>query len=819
MIDRLRSAIARSTGHVPTVALSAPARKPMSERLGWKAISGRLFRKYMMLFGIVVGVLLISNEMVELWFSNSEYKSSFVRIQSEQAEAASAKLEQFVKDIESQIGWTTQLPWSASTLDQRQFDGLRLLRQVPAITELSQLDSNGIEQLRVSRLAMDVVGSHTDFSKDPKFTQAVANKRYYGPVYFYRESEPYMTLSLAGTRRDAGVSVAEVNLKLIWDVINNIKVGSGGKAYLVDAKGRLIAHPDISLVLRNTDMTVLPHVAAALGNTRTNSSEAEEAVDLQGREVLTAHAPVPPLGWLVFVELPIDEAYAPLYQAVRRSTLLLLAGLCLAALAGVFLARKIVVPIQALRAGAAKIGAGDLSQRISVKTGDELELLGDQFNNMAEQLQDSYADLERKVDTRTRELAQSVEELRALGEVSQAINSSLQLERVLSTIVSRAVQISGTDAGAIYVFDEATRLFRLAATFGMSQEMIDAISAQRVSLSESHIGPATQRRTPVQVLDLRDEPMTSVNKIVLEAGYRALLVVPLLRNDLIVGALVVRRREPGAFPESTIRLLETFASQSVLAIQNARLFHEIEEKGRLLEIASEHKSQFLANMSHELRTPLNAILGYTELVLDGIYGEPPAKMEEVLTRVHSNGRHLLSLINDVLDLSKIEAGQLTLSLSDYSVQDMVQSVATIVEPLAAAKKLALEIAIAPDLPLGHGDERRLSQVLLNLMGNAVKFTDSGKVVVEASAADGTFTLAVSDTGPGIAEGEEARIFEEFQQVDSSATKQKGGTGLGLAIAKRIVEMHGGRIKVQSKLGVGSIFSFSIPVRVESQVDI
>ncbi len=258
----------------------------MSEKLGWKAISGRLFRKYMMLFGIVVGVLLISNEMLELWFSYSEYKASFVRIQSEQAEAASAKIEQFVKDIESQIGWTTQLPWSASTLDQRQFDGLRLLRQVPAITELSQLDSNGIEQLRVSRLAMDVVGSHTDFSKDPKFTQAVANKRYYGPVYFYRESEPYMTLSLAGTRRDAGVSVAEVNLKLIWDVINNIKVGTNGKAYLVDRNGRLIAHPDISLVLRNTDMTVLPQVAAAHGNTRTNSSEAEEAVDLQNHQGL-----------------------------------------------------------------------------------------------------------------------------------------------------------------------------------------------------------------------------------------------------------------------------------------------------------------------------------------------------------------------------------------------------------------------------------------------------------------------------------------------------------------------------------------------------
>ncbi len=802
----------------PTRApVAEPVREPLADKLGWKRISGRLFRKYITLFVAVVGVLLVSNEIFELLFSYSEYKASLVRIQSEQAEAASAKIEQFIKDIESQIGWTTQLPWSASTLDQRQFDGLRLLRQVPAITELSQLNSNGIEQLRVSRLAMDVVGSHADLSKDPKFTEAVANKKYYGPVYFYRKSEPYMTLSLAGTRRDAGVSVAEVNLKLIWDVINNIKVGINGKAYLINANGRLIAHPDISFVLRNTDMTVLPQVAAARGSAGVGASESQEAIDLQGHKVLTAHAPVAPLGWIVFVELPLDEAYASLYQSIQRSALLLLAGLFLAVLSGVFLARKIVVPIQALRSGAARIGAGDLSQRISVKTGDELELLGDQFNNMASQLEESYADLEQKVEVRTRELAKSVEELRALGEIGQAVNSTLDLEKVLFTIVSRAVQISGTDAGAIYAFDDATATFRLAATFGMNQELIDGISAQHVGLNDGHIGPATQQREPVQVTDLRNEPMTPLNKIIVEAGFRGLLVVPLLRPDVVIGALVVRRKEPGTFPEPTVRLLETFASQSVLAIQNARLFHEIEEKGHQLEVVSQHKSQFLANMSHELRTPLNAILGYTELILDAIYGEPPEKMRSVLIRVQTNGRHLLGLINDVLDLSKIEAGQLTLSLTDYSLQDLIHGVFTTVEPLAAAKKLTLDIAIAPDLPTGRGDERRLSQVLLNVVGNAVKFTDAGKVAIEASVTDGAFNLAVRDTGPGIADGDANKIFEEFQQADSSATKKKGGTGLGLAIAKRIVEMHGGRIAVQSKLGAGSTFYIHVPVRVETQV--
>jgi signal transduction histidine kinase len=288
-----------------------------------------------------------------------------------------------------------------------------------------------------------------------------------------------------------------------------------------------------------------------------------------------------------------------------------------------------------------------------------------------------------------------------------------------------------------------------------------------------------------------------------------------LRPDHIFGALVVRRRQPGEFPKATVDLLQTFATQSVLAIQNARLFTEIEEKSRQLEVASQHKSQFLANMSHELRTPLNAILGYTELMIDNIYGEVPAKMRGVLDRVQSNGRHLLGLINDVLDLSKIEAGQITLSVDDYSLGDIVQGVITSVESLATEKRLNLKIDVPPDLPAGRGDERRIAQVLLNLVGNAIKFTDQGEVAISASATNGAFTIAVRDTGPGIPLSEQVKIFEEFHQADNSATKTKGGTGLGLSIAKRIIEMHGGHISVQSSPGFGSTFSVSLPVNVSA----
>jgi signal transduction histidine kinase len=299
-------------------------------------------------------------------------------------------------------------------------------------------------------------------------------------------------------------------------------------------------------------------------------------------------------------------------------------------------------------------------------------------------------------------------------------------------------------------------------------------------------------------------------------GYRSLLAVPLLLEQQIFGGLVVYRPQSGSFSPDVVNLLQTFATQSVLAIQNARLFREIEEKGYQLEIASKHKSQFLANMSHELRTPLNAILGYTELIMDDIYGEVPEKIREVLDRVQQSGRHLLGLINDVLDISKMEAGQLTLSVNDYSMKEVVQTVVAAVESLAAEKRLALNVQVPDDLPMGKGDDRRIAQVLLNLVGNAIKFTEVGEVRVKAAAADGSFTVSVSDTGPGISEADQQKIFEEFQQVDTSSTRQKGGTGLGLSIAKRIVEMHGGRIWVESSLGKGSTFRFTLPVRVERQ---
>jgi signal transduction histidine kinase len=799
-------------GAVTALAPAFAPRLSRSAKSRPKGFRGRLFGKYVALFVAVVCVALLANGAFEIWFLYHEHRESQVRIQREQAAAAAAKIGQFVREIEAQLGWTTQLPWTASTLEQRRVDALRLLRQVPAITEFAQLDPGGRQQIQVSRTAMNVIGSGIDFSGDAKFIEAKAHKIYYGPVYFRRNSEPYMTIAMGGVRRDDGVSIAEVNLKYIWDVVSQIKVGEHGEAYVVDSRGRLIAHPDLSLVLRNIDLSRLTQVKAAAAGVASRP-EQEPAQNLAGLHVLVAHATIPSLGWTVFVELPTGEADSPLYAELGRTALVLLAALGLAALAGTVLAHKMLVPIRALRAGAARIGSGDLDQRIAIDTGDELEELADQFNDMAGRLRESYADLEKKVESRTHELAQSVEELRALGEVSQAVNSSLDTETVLSTIVAKAVQISDTDAGAIYVFDPDREEFELSATHAMPAGLIDDIRRIRLRAEDNALGRAMMERRTIQFADIRELRRTPLQEAITRAGFCALMAVPLLRPDHVVGSLIVRRKQPGLLPQSTVDLLQTFAAQSVIAIENARLFHEIAEKSRQLELESLHKSQFLANMSHELRTPLNAILGYTELILDKIYGETPLKMRSVLERVQINGRHLLGLINDVLDLSKIEAGELRLTLSDYSLEDVVRTVFTGVEALAAGKGLAFKTEITPDLPRGHGDERRIAQVLLNLTGNAIKFTDAGEVTINASAQADSFTVAVRDTGPGIEEADQARIFGEFQQVDSSSTRTKGGSGLGLSIAKRIVEMHGGRIWVESTPGSGSTFSFSLPINV------
>ena len=595
--------------------------------------SGRLFRKYVLFFAAVLCATLVANGFLDIWFSYREQKALLIRIQSEQADAVAAKIGQFIKEIESQVGWATELPWSPATTEQRRLDALRLLRQVPAIIELAQLDSAGKERLRVSRVAMDVIDSRVDRSNEAAFAEAVARKIYRGPVHFRVESEPFMTLALTGARREAGVSVVEVNLTFIWDVISQIKVGERGRAYVIDEQSRLIAHPDISLVLSNSDLGHLAQVRAARASASEPAQELEPVKDIQGDRVLSAYAAVPTLGWLVFVELPVAEAYAPIYATIRRSGALLAVALVLALLASVLLARRMVAPIQALRTGAERIGSGDLAQRISIESGDEFEALGDQFNNMALRLEESYATLERKVQERTHQL----------------------------------------------------------------------------------------------------------------------------------------------------------------------------------ELANLARSRFLAVATHDLRQPLHALgLFVAQLRTRLDAGERDQLLEHIDAAVAA----MNELFKALLDISKLDAGVLTPDLSEFPVEQLLKRIETTFA--AAAREKGLRLRVVPSSAWVRSDFIMLERILLNLVSNAVRYTELGGVVVGCRRRSDEVRIDVCDSGIGIPEEHQRDVFTEFYRLGGPDRDRAGGLGLGLAIVERLGRLLDHPVGLISQPGRGTRFSVSVPLTVSRE---
>jgi len=424
-----------------------------------------------------------------------------------------------------------------------------------------------------------------------------------------------------------------------------------------------------------------------------------------------------------------------------------------------------------------------------------------------------------ELKTRTTELTQSVGELRALGDVGQAVSSTLDLGTVLSTIVSRANQLAGMDAGAIYEYDETREEFYLHATDRLPDELVAALRAVPIRKGEGALGRLAVIGEPVQVRNIVDESsyQSHLREILIRLGYRSLLAVPLLRENHLLGGLVVNRKVAGEFAPKVIELLKTFATQSALAIQNARLFREIEDKSRQLEVASQHKSEFLANMSHELRTPLNAIIGFSEVLAERMFGEINDKQAEYLSDILDSGRHLLSLINDILDLSKIEAGRMELNLADFDLPTAIGNTLMLMKERAHRREITLGRTVDERLGMIRADERKVKQVLLNLLSNALKFTpEGGRIDVRAILCDGNVEISVTDTGVGIAPEDQASVFEEFRQVGAASIKVEG-TGLGLAISRKFIELHGGKIWVESELGRGSTFAFRLPLTIGCKV--
>jgi signal transduction histidine kinase len=530
--------------------------------------------------------------------------------------------------------------------------------------------------------------------------------------------------------------------------------------------------------------------------------------------VLTAHAMIPGLRWTVFAEQPLEEALAPIEASIKRSLMLLALGVGLAMVASLFLARRMVRPIQALQVGAARIGGGELGHRIDIRTGDELETLARDFNRMTEQVRESYATLEQRVVERTQALTESLEQQTATAEILRVISGSpTDVQPVLDAVAANAARVCDATDALIRRVD-GDRI-ALVAHFG-TLATLEAPPLTRASVA----GRAILDCETVQVTDMLDDSVAgefSEGRLMADRGqYRTVLATPLVReaDHVAVGVIVVRRADVHPFTDKQIALLQTFASQSVIAIENVRLFTELQERTSQLQVANRHKDEFLANMSHELRTPLNAIIGFSEVMLERMFGDVNAKQEEYLNDILSSGRHLLSLINDILDLAKIESGKMDLELTDFSLPVAIDNALTLVHERAARRGLTLTQEVDERVADFRGDERKIKQVLLNLLSNAIKFTpEGGTVAVRAHVKGEVVEIAVADTGVGIAPEDQELVFEEFRQVGTDVAKKHEGTGLGLALARRFVELHGGNIWLESEVGVGSTFTFALPVRL------
>lgn len=608
---------------------------------------GRLVRRYFFVSVILIAGGLITSGLLEIYFRYGESREHLAFLQREAATVAAIKIERFVQDVETAMRAAAkgQAIGGEGVLSDYRFELKRLLFLAPAITEAVALDAYGIKQVQISRsraVSTDVV---SDFSTSPAFRQAIQGKPYFGPVYFARASEPYMTIALPIEHfrgNVIGVLQAEVNLKYVWDVVSHIKAGRAGYAYAVSRSGELIAHPDISLVLQGRNLSQLDQVQAAFQPVADGQGAKSTVVrNLQGRNVISSFALLPRLDWAVFIERPVEEAYGALYTSVLRTSALLLVGLGMALFASFFVARRVIGPLRVLGEGVNRIGTGDLSFRVALTTGDEIEVLAEEFNKMTAALQQAYAGLEQKVAERTQELAQANQQL---------------------------------------------------------------------------------------------------------------------------------------------------------------------------DKASHHKSAFLASMSHEFRTPLNAIIGFSEVLMDPSLKVTEEERKQFLSDILNSGKHLLNLINEILDLSKIEAGRMELEIEMWSLRDILEVVQNTMRPLAAKKGIELQVESNGQIPPVPLDVSRVRQVLLNLVGNAIKFTpEGGQVWVRADADDGAARIEVGDTGPGIPPEERQRIFFEFQQVTTGIRSDKPeGTGLGLALAKKFVEMHGGKLWVESEVGKGSRFFFTLP---------
>jgi signal transduction histidine kinase len=787
--------------------------------------SQSLFRKYLLILVALLSVILIANGAINIYSSFQANKEALLRLQKQEAITASETIGRFIADVVRQIQLTTEVQPSLAA-DDSDSEVYRLLRQVPAITDVSYLDSYGREQLRVSRLDLDVIGSQADLSGKPTFLQAKSKGIYFGPVYFREESEPYMTIAVAGSGAAGGVTIAELNLKFIWEVVSRIRVGKAGYAYVIDPAGTLVAHPNISMVLRKTNLSSLPAVRGALAN-RANPVQAETATiaeSLDGRQVLTAYAIIPPLDWFVFVELPVTEAFAPLYDSIWRAGLLLVGALALAFLASLFLARKMAVPIQALRRGAARIGGGDLGQRISIKTGDELEALADQFNDMAARLQQSYAGLEKLVEERTAELQRRGAVLRVTFDNMQHGVLMFDREQRLATWNRQIVELLDLPQSFLTSKSNFADFIRFLADRGEYGSANTEAEVQRLVAAATQHHAFERIRPNGTVLEIRHNPLSEGGMVIIYTD---------------ITATKQRERELEAARDAAAEASRTMEeSYRELKAAQANLVHA--EKMASL-------GQLTAGIAHEIKNPLNFVNNFAgvsaELLnelretlnpaTEGMKAETRTEVENLFTTLTNNlykigehGRRADGIVKSMLLHSRGDSGE----RQTANINALIEEALNLAYHGARAQDKDFNITLERDLDANLGPlelvPQDITRVFLNLFGNgfyaAKKRQQDGnagadyKPVLRVTTRDlGNWVEArVRDNGVGVTPEVRARMFTPF-----FTTKPTGeGTGLGLSISYDIiVQEHGGTITVDSRLDEFTELIIRLP-RVSARVE-
>ena len=769
----------------------------------------RIFWKYVRIFIKLVGAAMLLSGAIDLYFTYRDQRAAVANVERQRAESAAAMIERFINGIHQNLRSVAKNPRpnGSDGLSQRRFDYVSFLKFVPSVTEIAFIAAEGKEQLRVSRSAVDLIGLEADYFGATEFQEAKVQQTYFSPIYFRNESEPYLTIAVAGKGSNAGVVIAEVNLKFIWDVVSDIRVGESGHAYVVDSSGILVSHPDIGLVLQRTSLASLPQVQKAItASTQPITRHLPDvtiARDLQGHRVLSTSIPIRTLRWQVFVEQPLHEAFGPLYISILRTGLLMSVGFVLAVAAGMFMARKMVTPIGALQAGAARIGAGALDQSIIVDTGDELEELGEEFNRMSARLRDSYANLERQVEDRTQEFMSANEGLkkeiadRKRAEETERLRT-LELEALVH-IASILVQPNSFEEKCKYVLDEVAHLvqadwvtlrvpeaegLRLVTVAGpatlRSPLMIVLSDRETLALDEFQNGQ------PVLVNDYSAYPQAS--SAYLSIGVQSMVLIPVKASGPTVGLVNVLSREPNHFTPDRVRVLTAVADGLGVLLENAQAHATALQ-------ASAAKSDFLSSMSHELRTPLNAIIGYSEMLQEQAEDLDQVDFIPDLQKVQVAGKHLLALVSDILDLSKIESGEMDLYLETFSISQVIEDTASVAHPLAEKNGNTLEVHCPDDAGYMRADMDKVRQTLFNVLSNACKFTKNGiislKVTRRPEEGIDWVSFRVTDTGIGIAPESLGKLFQPFTQADDvSTTRQYGGTGLGLALSQQFCQIMG-----------------------------